>query len=408
MKKDFLPIVLGSDENSYGNCRLLIEAYGVRPLVLCSRRLVPTQNSRVSDYIEIPNFDQDEIFVRELTRVLEREKDNYEKLVVLPCSDYYVTLLTRNRDAFGSLISNSFISYELLQRLEKKHSFYELCDALGLPCPPSYICDVADILEAADKASLGWPLVVKPENSNAVEYLNCHFEGKKKVFILNNAEEYRTAMSSLKESGYSGKMILQKFIPGGDIDTRVINAYCDSNGKVTMMAMGQAVLEEYAPKTLGNYAAIICRPDGELLEKVKQFLEGIGYIGFANFDLKYDRESGKTYVFEINPRIGRSSFFAYSGGVNFMEAFISDTVYGKQNKLSVASKRSLWVNVPFGVLMKYIKDTQIKKELKELKKESGISRTLIWNKDLSPSRFLKIWRYYLMHYRNYRRYYFDK
>lgn len=407
MKKDFLPIILGSDENAYGNCRLLYEAYGVRPLVLCSRRLVPTQHSRAADFELIENFDEKEVFEKELLRILKRESENYEKTVVIPCSDYYVTLLAETYDSFGGMIANRFISKELLSELEKKHRFYSLCEKYGLECPPSYVTTVEDCLSAPELASFGFPLVVKPENSNATDYLNVKFDGKKKVYIFQNGDEYRTVMSNLQKSGYSGKLILQKFISGSDENSYVVNAYCSSKGNVTLMAMGQAVLEEYAPKTLGNYAAIISRQNDELLNKVKNFLEELKYVGFANFDFKRDTETGKFYVLELNPRLGRSSFFAYSAGVNFMQAIVDDCVYGKESNPTVAEKTALWSNVPIGVLKKYVSDAALSKELKQLRKK-GVSRTLFWKRDISPARLYRISKYYLMQYRNYKKYFFKK
>ena len=56
MKKDFLPIILGSDENAYGTARLFREAYGVTPLLLCTQQLVPTRHSHLFLCRIIPDF----------------------------------------------------------------------------------------------------------------------------------------------------------------------------------------------------------------------------------------------------------------------------------------------------------------------------------------------------------------
>ena len=60
-KKDFLPIILGSDENAYGTARQFSEAYGVRPLVLCTIPLSPTRNSKLFDLRVIPDFERAEV-----------------------------------------------------------------------------------------------------------------------------------------------------------------------------------------------------------------------------------------------------------------------------------------------------------------------------------------------------------
>lgn len=407
-KQRFFLIILGSDENAYGNCRLFSEAYSARPLIICTRRLVPTQHSKAMDFLCIPGFDTDEIFVPELNRILKQKSEEYEKILVLPCSDYYTALLSRHAAEFEGRIANPILPYDLLNSLDVKDSFYAQCRAHGLPYPPSYVALPEERLTAADKAGLGWPLIVKPENSNAYEYLHCQFEGKKKVFFFRTPEEYRTVMQSMNQSDYQGKIILQKFVPGGDSSMRVVNAYCSGDGKVLAMAMGQPVLEEYAPKTLGNYAAIIVRRDDAILEMTKTFLEGIGYVGFANLDFKIDAGSGQPYAFELNPRLGRSSFFASAGGINFMKIMVEDVVFHHRENIEIANPGALWSNVPMGILRKYVSDADLKREIMTIYRQSGVSRTLLWKKDFSLARYYRIWRYYLSQYKSYAKYYFQK
>ena len=84
--------------------------------------------------------------------------------------------------------------------------------------------------------------------------------------------------------------------------------------------MGNALLEEHSPEGIGSYAAIVNGCDEKLGEMMKNFLEGIGYVGFANFDMKYDHRDGKYKLFEMNLRQGRSSYFVTAAGYNLTMA----------------------------------------------------------------------------------------
>ena len=62
-KKDFLPIILGSDENAYGTARLFREAYPeVTPLLVCTAQLIPTRHSRLFDCRIIAGFEREDVF----------------------------------------------------------------------------------------------------------------------------------------------------------------------------------------------------------------------------------------------------------------------------------------------------------------------------------------------------------
>ncbi|QHW33841.1 ATP-grasp domain-containing protein [Paenibacillus rhizovicinus] len=407
-RNDFVPIILGSDENAYGNVRLIHETYQVRPLLLCTRLLIPTMHSNLFDLIRIDGFDQEDVFPGALLSILEKHAAPNKKLIVIPCSDYYAGMLSRHYDKFKGLIANHFISGALLDTLDTKDKFYELCERFGLDYPKTVVCGPHEREGALERMDFQFPIVVKPENSNAYEYLHCHFEGKKKVFFFDNREDYLTMVRNMNTSDYNGKLILQEFIPGGDSAMRVINSYSDDNGQVKMMCLGQPVLEEYAPKTLGNYAAIISRSDMDIYEKVKAFLEKIGYVGFSNIDMKFDCRTGKYMMFEINPRLGRSSLFVRAAGLNMLEALINQVVYGKDDDVVYSKATALWTNVPRTVLKRYVTDPALSAEINRLYGQKKVIRSLWYNKDLNLKRMLSVTRYAYGHIKNYRRYYFDK
>ncbi len=69
-----------------------------------------------------------------------------------------------------------------------------------------------------------------------------------------------------------------------------------------MLLFAQIGLQEHTPTGIGNCTVLVNGyseygyPE-ELIYKLKDFLESIGYQGFAEFDLKYDIRDKKYKVF---------------------------------------------------------------------------------------------------------------
>ena len=100
-------------------------------------------------------------------------------------------------------------------------------------------------------------------------------------------------LNNLRTSTYDGKFIFQDFIPGDDSNMYVLTCYCDKNSKVKFYALGHVLLEEHAPGAIGNHAAIINEVNENIFAQAQRLLEHVKYVGYANFDIKYDVRDGK-------------------------------------------------------------------------------------------------------------------
>ena len=147
-------------------------------------------------------------------------------------------------------------------------------------------------------------------------------------------------------SSYKDNLTIQEFIPGDDSYMRVLNAYVGKDGKVKLMSLRKSDFEEHSPEGIGSYAAIINTFDEALLDKVRVFLEDIGYTGFANFDMKFDFRDGEYKLFEINLRNGRSSYYVTASGHNLMKYVADDHMLNIPQTLTYAKDKHLMDDHP--------------------------------------------------------------
>jgi len=408
-KQKFHPIILGSDENAYGIARAFHEKYNIISTALCSKQLIATRYTKIIEIIKIENFDKENIFIENLVKIAEEKLKNYEKLILIPCADYYTELVVKNKNIVEKYFCNKFISYDLWQRFGTKEKFYQVCDEYNyLSYPKTVICEKKDRLNILDSLPFDFPVMLKPNNSNNSDYLHSKFEGKKKVYFVWTKEEYINIINNMNKSDYNDNIIIQDFIPGDDTKARLLNCFSDNNGNVKFMCLGQPVIEEYAPSALGNYAAILTDYNQEIFNKIKMFLENLKYVGFSNFDMKFDPKSGEYKFLDLNPRQGRSSFFMTAAGYNLAEFLVDNCVYEKNSEIIYANSDSLWLSVPKKIIFKYVENKEVLARVKKLIKEKKYKYTLLYNKDMNLKRFLRIKLFYRKHIKEYKKYFFKK
>ena len=399
---DFLPVLLGSDANVYGMARSFYQQYGITSVAVCKGALVATANSKLVHIAVLePRLEEDDVFVKTL---VDFAKQQTKPLVLVSCADGYTILLARHRQALTPYYHFACPELQTVLDLDIKDNFYRACEAHGLSYPKTATCTAENHKNIS--LPFEFPVIIKPSNSAA--YWNCSFPHKKKVFLAQNRQEFDQITDAIYGSSYQDELILQEYIPGDDNCMRVLNAYCGLDRKVHLMALGRPLLEEQTPEGIGNYAAILSVHDGELLARMRAFLEDMGWVGFANFDMKYDTRTGEYKLFEMNPRQGRSSYFVTASGYNLAKWLVEDVLEHKDTGYTEAKTESLWMIAPYGVIRKYLKAPELLAQAARLKKAGKCSHQLFCKEDFTLKRFLWYIRSQANYYRKTARYYGNK
>lgn len=404
--------MLGSDINAYGFARSFYELTHQPVQAYAEMPLAPTKYSRIINVSLHDGFAEDPNFIETMRSIAQKYANHPEPVILLAMGDGYAELIAKHKEELSQTFICPYVDYELLRRLNNKESFYQICNEYHLPHPQTKIITRKMYQEQTNLiVPFDYPVALKPANS--VEWLDIHFEGRKKAFTIHSQAEFLDIVGKIYDHGYKSDLILQEFIPGDDSHMRVLNAYVDQNHHVKMLCLGHPLLEDPTPASIGNYVAILPEYDQKLYDLIQKFLEDIEFTGFANFDMKYDDRDHEFKLFEINLRQGRSSFFVTLNGYNLAKYVIDDyvtgtleaqsTVYGNKNK----AQHQLWLGVPVHVFKKYALENQYKEVALELLRQDRYGTTVFFKGDLGFKRFL-LMSYMFYRYRGRFKRYFEE
>lgn len=398
-EQGFIPAVLGGDINTYSVARAFYERYRVKTYVFGKYQTGPSYNSRITVYEGNPKIDRDEYFLERMDR-FAREHSK-KKILLLGCGDNYAALISRHKEKLAGNVIIPYIDFDRMDSLQRKENFYELCKRHGLDYPKTLVYRKDMGLDFS--CGFPYPVIVKP--SDSIAYWEHPFEGQQKIYRAGSREEMQRIISKIYEAGYEDSLIIQDTVPGNDEQMRVLTSYSDRNGKVKMMCLGHVLLEEHTPRGHGNHAVIITEPNEKLMKKVKNLLEDLHYIGFSNFDIKFDSRDDTYRFFEINTRQGRSNYYVTASGFNVARYLVEDYINEKELPYEEAGEEYLWMTVPRMVAYKYIKDTEYLLKMKKLIREGKMANPVFMRGDLSLNRFLRMAKTHMKQYVYFRKYY---
>ena len=401
MEHNFQPLLFGGDINVYSVARAFHEAYGVKSVCFGKFASGPAYGSDIIDYRVCAKNEDPETFRQNVADVAAEFAD--KTVLVLGCGDSYVKLAAENKEFFPANCIAPYIAGDTIGKLNNKEYFYELCDQFGIDHPGTFVYrkEMGHDFELPFQA----PYICKP--SNGVAYWEHPFEGNEKVFTCPDRKNLEEVLDKVYAAGYPDTMIIQDFVPGDDSNMRVLTCYSDRNAQVKLMCLGHVLLEEHTPHGIGNHAVILTEVNEEICQKVKAFLEEMNYVGFSNFDIKYDTRDGKYKFFEINCRQGRSNYYVTGAGYNIAKLLVEDRVEGKDLPFVLADNPSLWRVVPRKVAYDFIV-SEYHDEMKARIREGREVTPLFYDKDKAFGRTLRMKKNLLGHFKKFKQYYTKK
>jgi predicted ATP-grasp superfamily ATP-dependent carboligase len=214
--------------------------------------------------------------------------------VLIPTDDAGAIFLAEHGDSLRSSFLFPAPPPDLPRKLAGKHSMYELCTDLGVPCPRSAVPGSAQ--EAADFAArTGFPLIAKlttPWHSGRT--------GLRSTSIVRDRAQLAAIRGACDTEGVD--LMLQEFIPGGRGHDWFFHGYCDADSVCRPAFTGVKVRSYPAHAGLTSYGR--SAPNPRLRAEVTQLLARLSFRGIVDLDLRWDARDGQYKLLDFNPRLG--------------------------------------------------------------------------------------------------------
>jgi len=399
LDREFVPVLLGNDINTYSMARAFYEAYKIKTIVMGKHHTGPSCNSKIIDYYANKDLDKQAVFI-ETINTLAKSMAN-KRIILIGCGDSYVELIIENKKILNENIITPYIDEDLMNDLITKESFYHMCDKYNLDYPKTFV--YKKIMGDKFLLPFDFPVILKP--SSGINYWENEFAGQKKVYKIANLSDLKQVINQIYQSGYDDNLIIQDFIPGDDSYMRVMTCFSGQDKKVKLMSMGHVMLEEHTPHGLGNTSVIMNDYNEEFSGKIRVFLDNIGYTGLSNFDTKYDHRDGKIKVFEINVRQGRNNYYVTGAGYNLAKYLVEEYIYNKAINFEIVKVEHLWTVIPMQVAFKYVKESAYINKMKQLIRQGKVVNPLFLKGDTSLKRLIYLYKSHFSHFIKYRKYY---
>ncbi len=385
---NFVPVTIGANQGAYSLARAFEEAYGVKTELLCGVLIFPIKYSKMFNVTVDDQLHYDPR--KSLKTYIEQIDIKYpgKDKILMPSEDFSVGYVLSNMDLFSEKWHVPFSNKEITDVVSNKKLFYDLCETIGLKYPRTWALGADDTFPEDAEGKL----VIKHLESK-------HFEaavssGVNKLYILDNQDQAENTLNQIRKDGFNERIVLQEYIESEDTDIAVVTAYRSiSNKKVEFISFGRVLVEDRSKMKAGNHLTILTEEVPERIgEGITQLLDEVDYIGFANFDLIYDKSKQEWNFLELNPRLGYSNYQVTAEGYNVAKVVVND-IFNTLDMTDFYHSQIIYTVIDNGLNKKYITD-EYKDVFNKLKRGKQLFNPYNNKADISLNRTVEMLKYH--------------
>ena len=284
---------------------------GYQTGVMCSNKNEYGYHTKYADerYIGLDSHDQGyaEYMLDFLT------KHHFD--VLIPTSDAAAEFISFHKDELRRMTGVLMPSKEIFMSAYDKNSLIHICQENGFPHPITIDLKEWDVSDgkmyAKELKKFPYPGLIKPNLTS----------GGRGMTLVSSYEELVDAYPDI-HARY-GECHLQQFIREGGRQIKV-QIMTDQAGN----AVYSSVIwkQRYYPVKGGSSCCNITIENPQIATVCGNVLKKIGWIGFADFDLIENPDTGQLLIMEINPRIPACIRSAFKSGMDYATMIADETL----------------------------------------------------------------------------------
>lgn len=281
---------------------------GYATAVLCSGTVNYGYHSRYADERYVgPDSHDKEAYHRFMMRFL----DEHPFDVLIPTSDTAAEYMSFHKAELSAKVGVLMPDPDVFMAGYDKNRLMAVCREKGYPHPRTADLSVVAI-DSRELKDFPYPALLKPNLTS----------GGRGMTLINRYDELLEVYPAVRAQ--YGDCHLQQFIRPGGKQIKV-QIFLDAEHEVRA---GSVIWKQrYYPVNGGSSCCNVTIADPGVVEVCAGLLKDIGWIGFADFDLIEDPDTGRLLIMEINPRIPACIRSVFKSGVDFA-TLIADATSG--------------------------------------------------------------------------------